>query len=100
VLVLLLAAATASIAFTISETVLFRGFRDFVNAKSAWFGKLFSCGYCLGHWVALALVIAYRPRVYFSAWPVLDYGMTVLLIAWIAAFQWIALAMMVKVAGK
>ena len=99
-LVLLLSTATACVAFTISETVLFRGFREAVTARSAWLGKLFSCGYCLGHWVALGLVAACRPRVAVSAWPALDYAVTVLLVAWAAAFQWIALAILVKVAGK
>ena len=99
-LVLLLSAATACVAFTISETVLFEGFREFVRERSAWLGKLFSCGYCLGHWVALGLVAAYRPRLFFSMWAVLDYGLTVLLVAWAAAFQWVALAILFRTGGK
>jgi len=98
--VLLLSAATASVAFTISETILFRSFREFVKARSAWLGKLFSCGYCLGHWVALGLVAAYRPRLFFSSYVGLDYALTVLLVAWVAAFQWILLAILFKAGGK
>jgi len=100
VAVLLLSIVTASIAFTVSETVVFRTFRETVTRRSSWFGKLFSCGYCLGHWIALGLVAAYRPRVFFSPVAVLDFGLTVLLVAWAAAFQWIILVILFKVAGK
>ncbi|MBI2922838.1 MAG: DUF1360 domain-containing protein [Planctomycetes bacterium] len=98
--VLLLSFVTASIAFTVSETVVFRTFRETATRWSPWLGKLFSCGYCLGHWIALALVAAYRPRVFSSPFAVLDYGLTALLVAWSAAFQWIVLVILFKVAGK
>ena len=97
---ILLSAATGSISFTISETALFRPFRESVASRGPWLGKLFSCGYCLGHWVALGLVAAYRPRIFFSQVAVLDYGLTVLLVAWAAAFQWIILVILFKAGGK
>ncbi|MBI2921933.1 MAG: DUF1360 domain-containing protein [Planctomycetes bacterium] len=99
-LVLLLSCVTASIAFTVSETVLFRTFRENVTRWSPWLGKLFSCGYCLGHWVAFGLVAGYRPRVFWSQVAVLDYGFTALLVAWAGAFQWVVLVILFKVAGK
>ena len=57
-LVLLLSCVTASIAFTVSETVLFKSFRETVTLRSQWLGKPVSCGSCFGHWVALGLVAA------------------------------------------
>jgi len=99
-LVLLVAVAVASISFTISETALFRPIREAVKRKQLWVGELLSCGFCLGHWVALGLVLAYRPRLFHSQWAGLDYGLTVLCVAWAAAFQWILLVILFKAAGK
>jgi len=62
-------------------------------------GIFFSCGYCLGHWVAFALVAIYRPRL-FEFWWLLDYFLTALVIAWLAAFQWIIMYWLMKLAGK
>lgn len=91
----LLSLVTASVAFTLSEAAVFAGLRDWVKARSAWLGKLVCCGYCLGHWVAFGLVAIYRPRL-FDAWWLLDYFLTALLIAWLAAFQWAALCWLMK----
>lgn len=97
--VLLLSLVTASVAFTLCETTLFAGLRDWVRGRSAWLGKLAGCGYCLGHWVALGLVVIYRPRL-FQGWWLLDYILTALAIAWLAAFQWAVLCWLVERAGK
>jgi hypothetical protein len=97
--VLLLSVATASIAFTICETEIFRAPREALKRKGRWLGKLFSCGYCLGHWVAFGLVAVYRPRL-FDAWWGLDYVLTALVVAWLAAFQWGALCWLMSKAGK
>ena len=82
----MLSLVTASIAFTLRETTVFAGLRGWVKARSVWLGKLACCGYCLGHWVALGLAAIYRPRL-FQGWWLLDYFLTVLAIAWLAAFQ-------------
>jgi hypothetical protein len=95
----LLSLVTASVAFTLSEAVLFKGLRERVAAWSPWLGKLASCGYCMGHWVAFGLVAFYRPRL-FDAWWLLDYVLTTLVIAWLAAFQWAALCWLMEKAGK
>ncbi len=76
-----------------------RRVRDWLKARSAWVGKLACCGYCFGHWVAFGLVAIYRPRL-FEAWWVLDYFLTALVIAWLAAFQWAALCWLTTKAGK
>ncbi len=57
------------------------------------------CGYCLGHWAAFGLVAVYRPRL-FEAWWLLDYVLTALVIAWLAAFQWAALCWLMEKAKK
>ncbi|MBI2919893.1 MAG: DUF1360 domain-containing protein [Planctomycetes bacterium] len=99
-LVLLLSCVTASIAFTVSETILFRTFRETVTRWSPRLGKLVSCGYCLGHWGALGLVAVYRPRVFNSLVAGFDYALTALPVAWAAGFQWILLSILLRVAGK
>jgi hypothetical protein len=38
--VVLLSLVTASVAFTLCETTLFAGLRDWVKGRSAWLGKL------------------------------------------------------------
>jgi hypothetical protein len=94
-----LSLVTASVAFTFCETMLFAGLRDWVKERSAWLGKLACCGYCLGHWVAFVLVAIYRPRLFAGWWP-LDYFLTALVIAWLAAFQWATLCWLMGRAEK
>jgi hypothetical protein len=97
--VVLLSLVTGSVAFTLCETRLFAAPRDWVKGRSAWLGKLAGCGYCLAHWVALGLVAIYHPRL-FEAWWLLDYFLTALVIAWLAAFQWAALCWLIEKVGK
>ncbi|MCK5104880.1 MAG: DUF1360 domain-containing protein [Cyclobacteriaceae bacterium] len=89
----------ASVAFTITETKLFLPFREWVGNRSTFFGKLVHCGYCTGHWIAFILVAVYRPRILEYFW-LLDYFLTALAIAWLAAFQWILMSWLMKIAGK
>lgn len=97
--VALLSLVTASIAFTITVTSLFAGFRRWLQAKHAWLGKLVGCGYCLGHWIAFTLVAVYRPKLFEAWWP-LDFFLTALVIAWLAAFQWVVLSWTMEKARK
>ena len=97
--VLLLSLVTASVALTLCEKMLFAGLREWGKRRSTWLGKLACCGYCLGHWVAFALVAIYRPRL-FGGWWLLDYFLTGLVIAWLAAFQWAALCWFMEKARK
>ena len=73
--------------------------RKWAKARSFFWGELFCCGYCFGHWVAAVLVLAYRPRLFVWWWPV-DYLFTALVIAWLSAFQWAALCLLMEKAGK
>jgi hypothetical protein len=97
--VVLLSLVAASVAFTLCETVLFAGLRERVKARSVCLGKHAGCGYCLGHWITFGLVAIYRPRL-LEAWWRLDYFLTALIIAWLAAFQWAALCWLMEKAGK
>ncbi|HER45754.1 MAG TPA: DUF1360 domain-containing protein [Thermoplasmatales archaeon] len=97
--VVYLSLVTASISFTVTETKLFELFRKRMHGWNSFFGKLFSCGYCLGHWVALALEVAYRPRL-FGLWLVLDYILTAIVIAWLGGFQWGLMCLLMDKTGK
>ncbi len=97
--VAILSLAAASVAFTISEATVFAGIREGVKSRNPWLGKLVSCGYCMGHWVAFALVVTYKPRL-FECWWLLDYFLTALVIAWLAAFQWAAMCWLMEKTGK
>jgi hypothetical protein len=97
--VIYLSLVTASISFTVTETKLFKPFREWVKGKSAFLGELVSCGYCFGHWVAFGLVAIYRPRLVESSW-FLDYFLTALVIAWIAGAQWALMCWLMTKAGK
>jgi hypothetical protein len=95
----LLSLPTACIAFTVSETKVFAPLRDRAGGRSAWLGRLLSCGYCLGVWVSLGLVIVYRPLL-FELWRPLDYLLTALVVSWLAAFQWAALCWLIDRTGR
>ncbi len=95
----LLSVATAFLAFTVSETVLFAPMREWLKGRSTWLGKLLSCGYCIGFWIAVVLVAIYRPRL-FDRWLLLDLLLTAFVIAWLSAFQWAALCWLTDRAGK
>ncbi|MGH7489834.1 MAG: DUF1360 domain-containing protein [bacterium] len=95
----LLSLATAWLAFTVAETALFAPLRQGAGKLSAGLGKLVSCSHCLGFWFALGLVFLYRPRL-FAAWPLLDYLLTALAIAWVSSFQAVALSWLMERTGK
>jgi hypothetical protein len=97
--VIYLSLATASISFTVSETKLFEPCREWVSRRSAFFGRLLSCGYCNGHWIAFVLVAVYRPRL-FEFWWLLDYFLTALVVAWFSGIQWIVMCLLMKTAEK
>ncbi len=97
--VFLLSVVTASVAFSIAETKPFSSAREWLKRRSEFLGELMACGYCLGHWVALGLVAIYRPKL-FNAWWLLDYVITALVIAWLAALQWAVLCVLMEKAGK
>jgi hypothetical protein len=90
---------TASISFTISESRLFENFRELMHDKNHLLGKLFSCGYCLGHWIAICLVITYQFKIIDGLF-IIDFILTALVIAWISAFQWLFMCWLMNLTGK
>jgi hypothetical protein len=96
---IILSLLTASISFTVTETKVFRPLREWVKGKNTWAGDLFSCGYCLGHWIAFAAVAVYPTRLLYG-WGLLDYFLTALIIAWLAGIQWIIMCLLFARAGK
>jgi hypothetical protein len=94
-----LSLVTASMSFTITETKIFAPLRLWMKSRSRFFGDLLSCGYCLGHWIALILVILFKPTL-FQTWWLLDYFFVILIIAWVAGFQWALMCLVMKTAGK
>lgn len=95
----LLALATASISFTITETKLFKPFRTWIGRHSAFAGDLFSCGYCLGFWISFVLVAAYQPRL-FHKWLLLDLFLSAIVVAWLSGIQWIIMCWLMEKNGK
>ncbi len=96
--VLLLSLVTASISYSVTETKLFKPLRECVRSESL-LGRLLSCGYCFGHWVALVLVVIYRPKL-FEAWWLVDYFLTTLAMAWMGGIQWCMMCVLMDKAGK
>ncbi|UJS16697.1 MAG: hypothetical protein L3J17_12390 [Candidatus Jettenia sp.] len=69
------------------------------EGEKSFLGGLLSCGYCFSHWIACVLVALYRPRL-FESWCLLNYFFTALIIAWLAAFQWVLMCWLMDRAGK
>ena len=97
--IILLSFINASISFTVSESKIFQPLRDWCNKKSIFIGSILTCGYCLGFWVAFALVAIYRPKLFELLW-LLDYFLTALVIAWLSAFQWVIMCWLIEKTGK
>lgn len=97
--VFILSLAAAGISFGITETKLARPLREWMKQKNRLLGELFSCGYCFGHWVSLALVGIYRPGI-LAAWPPVDFVLTVFIVAWLAGFQWVLMCLLMQKTGK
>jgi hypothetical protein len=97
--VLYLSLVTATVSFTVTEMKLFAPVREWAKARNSGLGELLSCGYCFGHWVAFAVTAVYRPRLFVFWWPA-DYFLTALVIAWLSAFQWVAMCWLMEGAGK
>jgi len=90
---------TASISFTVTETKLFNPLREWVKKRSVFLGELISCGYCFSIWMAFVLAVIYRPKL-FESWWLLDYFLTAIVIAWLAAFQWVLMCWLMEKNGK
>lgn len=85
----LLTVVTASISFLVIESKLFQWFRNYVKEC-----PIFNCGFCFGHWIALALVIGFKYKLFGCYW-LIDIILSTLVIAWIGGFQYILMTVMI-----
>ncbi len=99
-LFLLLSLVSASISFTVTEMFVFKWFRDWAATYGEWPKKLTMCGYCFGHWVTMALMIVYQPRVVNCGTDWIDFCSTWLAMAWLSGAQWISMNILFSKAGK
>ncbi len=83
---LLLSCVVASISFFVSHTQLLAKPRKWLWHHALFFGMLVDCCYCLGHWVAAALLLVYPVRL-FDAHGLVGYALTWLVVAWLAGLQ-------------
>ena len=100
VLVLKLSLVSACISFTLAEAAIFKGIRAWVKKRSAFLGKLVSCGYCTGFWVSFGLVANFQPTLFFSSSPTTDFLFTGLTTAWLSGLQGALWGMMSAIAEK
>lgn len=89
---ILLSMVVASISFFISHSQLLEKFREWIgkNEGGVFFYNLITCCYCLGHWVAAALLLLMPSTRFLGVfWPI-DYLFTWIIISWMAGIQSLA----------
>ena len=86
---ILLSMVVASISFFISHSQLLENFRHRIGKASTGLWQLITCCYCLGHWIAAALLILMPVRLFGVVWQV-DYILTWTIISWMAGLQSLA----------
>ena len=82
---LILGAATATASLTITRTYIFKTPRKWFRKRGVWFDKLFTCPYCMSHYVAAFFMLFYTPRVVRSRWYAIDYMVSWLLLVVVSA---------------
>jgi hypothetical protein len=92
--ILLLSTATASIAFTMTKTPVFNWARSLVDGSEQ-LAHLWSCPYCMSHWVAALLLAIYRPMIFSGGY--VDLFPELFIIVTLATFQFQVIMMGAKV---
>lgn len=83
--ILLLGAAVGVISTTITKARVFREWRMFLKRHSKWWGDLFSCAYCMSHWVAgAAITAAVLWPIFPEEWPVYYYVIVAVILVLVA----------------
>ena len=95
--VIFLGVASGYMSFIISEALVFKGFREWVNKKNSFLGKLFSCGLCTGTYISFFLEAVFLPNLFFGFF---GYVITSFVIGFISAICWIVTVILLGVAGK
>ena len=88
---ILLSMVVASISFFITHTQLLKKQRKILWQRSDFIAGLLDCCYCLGHWIAGALLLIFPVRLFGIFWPA-DYILTWLVISWVAGAQGLAMS--------
>ncbi len=70
---LLLGVCCGTISYTLTKGSIFGPLREWMIMRSLWFGKLFTCPYCMSHWAALGAMLVYHPRMIVSNFLTADY---------------------------
>lgn len=83
---IVLALVVSGTSYTITMADVFEPFRKFIGARNAWLGKLFSCFYCLSHWVAFLLVAIYRPQIIPGDYLILNLAVSAFFIVQLALY--------------
>jgi hypothetical protein len=88
---LAVSAVVMSLSYTITKERLFAPLRQRLGGPETFFGYLFSCPYCISHWLAFLLVPltgSYYIDVALVGWPgaLLEWFLSSILVAVVAAF--------------
>ncbi len=85
-----LALFVSVVSLTITKAKAFSTIREKIIEKSDWLGYLFSCPYCLSHWVSLLVVAVYRPITVSSGMLLADLVVSIFVIVALATmFAWV-----------
>ena len=95
--VVILAMAVSPASLTITKTKVFKPFREAVAKRSYWLGELFSCPYCLSHWLSFGAVALFKPVVVSCGFFFLvDYAVSAFIIVGVAGLLSGAIYVMVS----
>src|SRR5208337_1909386 len=72
-----LSVACGAISMVITKGSILNGFHVWLGKRFTFMEKLLSCPWCFSHWVALVLVLIYRPIVVTAYLPV-DYFISIM----------------------
>jgi len=85
----LISTIVASVSFFISHSQLLEKPRKWLWKNYDDIAELVDCCYCLGHWIAAAVLLLLPVRL-FGIWGPADYALTWLVVAWLAGLQSLA----------
>lgn len=64
-ILLLVALATASMSYTITQTSIFKGLRELISKINPFFEDLVHCPWCLGHYISLVWLFIFHKQIIF-----------------------------------
>lgn len=71
---------------TLASASLTEGLRKWVEGKNKFFGSLIRCPFCVSYWVAIPIVMYYRPITVHSGSYVADLAISVFSVIGLATF--------------